>query len=154
MKLHTKRKAFIQIVWVSPQPSLTGLPSETSIQESVTIWGYSGFAIRKAPRKQKCQKHWNASTESAYLNRKAGERLSLLKIYTKFHEYYNFVCVRFPSFLTLMDCLNQPNISVKMSQVAEVLHAQRRQVYPHRQIPSLPTGRIEMTALLLNNNRY
>ena len=111
MKLHTKRKAFIQIVWVSPQPSLTGLPSETSIQESVTIWGYSGFAIRKAPRKQKCQKHWNASTESAYLNRKAGERLSLLKIYTKFHGYYNFVCVRFPSFLTLMDCLNQPNIS-------------------------------------------
>ena len=111
MKLHTKRKAFIQIVWVSPQPSLTGLPSGTSIQESATIWGYSGFAIRKAPRKQKCQKHWNASTESAYLNRKAGERLILLKIYTKFHEYYNFVCVRFPSFLTLMDCLNQPNIS-------------------------------------------
>lgn len=31
MKLHTKRKAFIQIVWVSPQPSLTGLPSGTTV---------------------------------------------------------------------------------------------------------------------------
>lgn len=78
MKLHTKRKAFIQIVWVQSLTFPDRLPSETSIQESVTIWGYSGYAIRKAPRKQKCQKHWNASTESAYLNRKAGDRLKFI----------------------------------------------------------------------------
>ena len=44
--------------------------------------------------------------------------------------------------------------TVKMSQVAGVLHAQRVQVDPERQIPSLPTGSIEMIALLLNNDRY